>query len=188
MSLASRALAVALLASVAAGGCGDSGAADPRSTPAATPSAAPSATATAAPAAAAPARAAANDWNRFGYDAARTSRAPPGIAPGRVAGLRQRSIALPGTVDASPIYLGGVRVDGKRRDVIVLTTTYGRTLALDAASGRTLWQFTPRSYADVAGSPQITNATPLSDRRWVWAASPDGRIHKLSLADGREAG
>jgi outer membrane protein assembly factor BamB len=128
------------------------------------------------------------DWPRFGYDAARTSATPLGIAPGRVATLRERRIALPGTVDSSPIYLAGVRVGGADHDVIVMTTTYGRTLALDAASGKALWRFTPSSYGAVADSAQITTATPVSDRRFVYAASPDGRIHKLALASGREAG
>jgi putative pyrroloquinoline-quinone binding quinoprotein len=184
-----RVLLAALLAALAAGGCGGgASSADPQPASSATPSAGPSATATAAPAATARRPAAAADWNRFGYDAARTSRAPRGIAADRVAALHQRRIPVSGTVDSSPIYLAGVRVLGRTRNVIVVSTTYGRTLALDAASGRTLWGFQPSSYRDVAGSPQITTATPLSDRRWVYAASPDGRIHKLALSDGKEAG
>jgi outer membrane protein assembly factor BamB len=161
--------------------CGDS------KTPAvasrtATPSAAAEATAgPTATAAAAPA-----DWNRFGYDAQKTSDAPRGIAAAAIAGLHERRVPLTGTVDASPIYLAGVTVKGSRHDVIVLTTTYGRTLALDAASGSTLWQFTPSSYAHLAGTPQITTATPLSDRRYVYAASPDGRVHKLRLSSGHQ--
>jgi hypothetical protein len=133
-------------------------------------------------------RTSSHDWTRFGYDAARTAVAPRGISAAGVAKLRQRRIALPGTVDASPVYLGGVTVGGKRRDIIVMTTTYGRTLALDAGNGKELWRFQPPSYARVAGSAQITTATPVADRRFVYAASPDGRIHKLSLAGGREAG
>jgi hypothetical protein len=139
------------------------------------------------PARATPARDA-RDWTRFGYDAARTNAAPRGISAARVAKLRERRVALAGTVDSSPIYLAGVRVGGARRNVIVMTTTYGRTLALDASSGKSLWRFEPRSYGDVAGSAQIATATPVSDRRFVYAASPDGRIHKLGLATGSEAG
>jgi hypothetical protein len=81
-----------------------------------------------------------------------------------------------------------VRVGGKRRDVFVMTTTYGRTLAVDAGSGNVLWTFTPSSYGSYAGSYRITNSTPTSDRRFVYSASPDGRVHKLSLATGRQAG
>src|SRR5690349_13971335 len=74
----------------------------------------PEATATAAPArAATPA-----DWNRFGYDAQKTSAAPRGLAASAIGGLHQRRVPLPGTVDSSPIYLAGVTVGGHRRNVI----------------------------------------------------------------------
>jgi hypothetical protein len=146
----------------------------------------PSATAEATASPTATAAVAPGDWNRFGYDAQKTSDAPRGVAAAAIGSLHERRISLPGTVDASPIYLSGVTVKGARHNVIVMTTTYGRTLALDAASLHTLWRFTPSSYSHVAGSPQITTATPLSDRRFVYAASPDGRIHKLSLASGHQ--
>ena len=69
-----------------------------------------------------------------------------------------------------------------------MTTTYGRTLALDAASGRIVWVFTPSSYHSYAGTYQITTSAPAADpdRTHVYAASPDGRIHKLLLSNGRE--
>ena len=169
MKVVSLVLFVAAL--VACGGSKTPAVASRTAAPSATtPS--PTATAAAAPA----------DWNRFGYDAQKTSDAPHGIAASAVAGLHERRISLPGTVDASPIYLSGVG----GRDLLVMTTTYGRTLALDAATGKTVWRFTPSSYAHVAGTAQITTATPLSDRRYVYAASPDGRIHKLRLSNGRQ--
>src|SRR6185312_5842620 len=73
-------------------------------------------------------------------------------------------------------------------DVFVVTTTYGKTIALDAANGNRLWEFTPASYSRLAGSPQITTAAPVADRAAgaVYAASPDGRVHRLSLATGRQ--
>jgi hypothetical protein len=79
-------------------------------------------------------------------------------------------------------------VRGHRHDVLVMTTTYGRTLAVDPRSGRILWEFTPRGIGAYQGSAQITTATPVADpdRRFVYAASPDGRIHKLAVASGRE--
>jgi outer membrane protein assembly factor BamB len=128
------------------------------------------------------------DWTRFGYDAARRNAGPSstGITAENVASLRRQRIALPGTADSSPIYLRGVTVRGKRHDVFVVTTSYGRTLALDADTGARLWLFTPRGYPSWAGTYRITNSSPISDRRFVWAAAPDGRIHKLSLATGRE--
>ncbi|MEA2298686.1 MAG: hypothetical protein QOF77_1622 [Solirubrobacteraceae bacterium] len=164
-------------AAVALGACGAS------STTPAAPSP-PAATSTARTAAAP------IDWPEFGSNPQRTnaSDAATGIGAGDLARLTRRRVALPGTVDSSPIYLHGVTVAGASRDVFVMTTTYGRTLAVDAAGGQILWEFTPPALRSYEGSPQITNASPIADphRRAVYAASPDGLIHKLALADGRE--
>jgi hypothetical protein len=131
------------------------------------------------------------DWPEFGLDAQRSdaSALSTGITAANVRHLRHVSVSLPGTVDSSPIYLHGANVAGAAHDTVIVTTTYGRTLALDASSGRILWTFTPRGYSSWAVSPQITTASPIADpnRRFVYAASPNGLIHKLSLADGREA-
>jgi len=127
------------------------------------------------------------DWPEFGLDPQRsdTSSLSTGIDAGNVSHLRRLTLSLPGTVDSSPVYAH----DARGRGLIVVTTSYGKTLAIAASGGRTRWMFTPRGYAGWAGSPQITNTSPLidPDGRFVYAASPDGRIHKLSLADGREA-
>ena len=71
------------------------------------------------------------------------------------------------------------------RDVVV-TTTYGRTIAFDPGSGAKLWEFSPADVRSYQGSSQITTATPVADpgRRYVYAARPDGVIHKLSVTDG----
>jgi outer membrane protein assembly factor BamB len=173
-----------LLAAVLACACGSGsgGRAAATATAATTPGdgAAPTASATGT----ATASAASSNWTRFGYDAAKSGVAPRGIAPGRVAGLRSRQVALPGTVDSSPIYVTGVH----GRNLVVMTTTYGITFALDASSGATVWRFTPSSYRSLAGSSQITTATPLYSGGFVYASSPDGKIHKLSVANGHQAG
>jgi outer membrane protein assembly factor BamB len=130
------------------------------------------------------------DWPEFGLNPQRAdvSENATGITSANVAHLRRAQLTLGGTVDSSPIYLHGALVDGAAHNVIVLTTTYGKTLAIDADGGRILWAFTPTGYAKWAGSAQITTTSPLADpdRRFVYAASPNGLIHKLSLADGRE--
>ena len=130
----------------------------------------------------------AGDWTRFGYDAARTNDAPHGINAGKVRGLSEKRVQIPGTVDSSPIYFSRVRVKGRVRELLVMTTTYGKTIGVDASSGATLWTFTPSSYSSVAGSAQVTTATPVADpsRRYVFAASPDGHIHKLRLSNGSQ--
>lgn len=128
------------------------------------------------------------DWPMFGFVAARTNDGPAdvGIPVDSVARLQRRQVPLPGTVDSSPIYLHQVTVGGAAHDVYIVTTAYGKTLAVDAASGSILWTFTPEGYDGWAGSYRITNAAPVADpdRQSVYAAAPDGVIRKLALADG----
>jgi outer membrane protein assembly factor BamB len=130
------------------------------------------------------------DWTRFGYNAARRNSGPAstGITAANVGELSRHQVRLPGTVDSSPIYLRRARVRGAGHDVFLVTTSYGKTLAIDAGSGSILWTFTPSGYGSWAGSDRITNATPVADpgRRFVYAAAPDGRIHKLRIATGAE--
>src|SRR6185437_8821369 len=80
----------------------------------------------------------------------------------------------------------GRRVGGAAHDAFFVTTTYGKTLAIDASDGSVLWRFTPASYASVAGSARVTTATPVADpdRTHIYAASPDGDIQKLNVSDG----
>jgi hypothetical protein len=129
------------------------------------------------------------DWPMFGGDVESTSAnpSPTGITAGNVAQLTRRQIKLDGTVDASAIYLQGVTVHGARHNSIFVTTTYGKTLALDANSGGVLWEYTPLSYQALAGTGQITNSTPVADpdRQFIYAASPDGYIQKLAVSDGQ---
>lgn len=131
------------------------------------------------------------DWTRFGYDAARSNSGPAatGITAANVHKLVRQRVRLDAVVDSSPIYLRAARIGKRARDVFVVTTAYGRTYAIDAGGGRILWVFTPPGYRQWAGTDRITQASPLADpsRRFVYSASPDGRIHKLSLATGGEA-
>ncbi len=128
------------------------------------------------------------DWTRFGWDAARTNDGPTaaGITAGDLGALKRQQVQLGGTVDGSPIYLHGVQIEGAVHDAFFVTTIYGETLAIDANRGTVLWRFTPPGYAGWAGSDRITTATPVADpdRRYLYAASPDGVVRKLAVADG----
>jgi putative pyrroloquinoline-quinone binding quinoprotein len=130
------------------------------------------------------------DWLRFNFDAQRSGVGPAavGLGPHNVGALRLRRVRLPGTVDSSAIALHAVVVHGKRHDVLVMTTTYGRTVALDLHTAGILWQFVPSDIGSYQGSARITTTTPIADpdRQFVYAAAPDGRIHKLVVASGRE--
>ena len=128
-------------------------------------------------AAAAPAAA---DWPEFGYEPGRHNVGPAstGITAANVARLHRRTIQLDGTVDSSPISVGGT---------IYVTTTYGRTEAISAATGRVLWRYVPPTYDSYAGSAQITNMSPIADpdRTAIYAGAPDGRIVKLAIKTGK---
>jgi hypothetical protein len=140
----------------------------------------------------APASAAAvdGDWLRFDFNAQRSGVGPAstGITSHNLGQLKLQKVHVNGTVDSSAIELHAVTVNGHSRDVAIMTTTYGRTFALDVRTGARLWEFTPASIHSYEGSAQITTATPIADpdRRFVYAASPDGRIHKLLVANGHE--
>ncbi|HKZ12696.1 MAG TPA: PQQ-binding-like beta-propeller repeat protein [Solirubrobacterales bacterium] len=131
-------------------------------------------------------------WPEFGLDPQRgnATEAATGITAANVGKLRDRRISLPGTIDSSPIYLGGATVRGGTHDVVFVTSSYGRTFAIDADSGKRLWTYTPPGYSGWVGSAQITNSSALLDpspqHRYVYAASPDGVVHKLVLASGKE--
>jgi len=129
-----------------------------------------------------------SDWTRFGWDARRSNDDPDvtGITATNVGSLVRQQVRLPGTVDSSAIYLKGVTIGGVPHDTFFVTTTYGITLAIDAVRGQILWRWTPPGYSSWAGSAQITTATPVADpsRKWIYTASPDGRIQKLTVASG----
>ena len=130
----------------------------------------------------------AQDWLTFGGNLESTSAnpMPSGITAANLTHLMHRQIKLDGTVDASAIYLHDVSIGGTRHDAIFVTTSYGKTLALDAGSGDILWDYTPDSYRQLAGTRQITNSTPVADpdRQFIYAAAPDGTIQKLAVSDG----
>ncbi len=131
----------------------------------------------------------AQNWPMFGGNLQSTSAnpVPAGINVTNLGQLRRRIVKLDGIVDASAIYLHGAMVHGGRHDVIFVTTSYGKTIAIDAHDGRILWEYTPTSYSKLAGTPQFTNSSPVADPddRFIYAASPDGFIQKLAVSDGQ---
>jgi WD40 repeat protein len=131
---------------------------------------------------------AAEDWTQFGWDLASSSSSTGAtrITPATIASLSRRQVKLDGIVDASAIYLHGVIVKGSSHDVFFVTTTYGKTIAVDANEGAILWEYTPPMYDSWAGTRQISNSTPVADpdRQHIYAAAPDGTVQKLTVSDG----
>ncbi len=130
------------------------------------------------------------DWLRFDYDAQRSGVGPvnTGIAPRNLGSLSARVVSIPGAADSSAVEGQGIVARGRARDVFVITTTYGKTMAIDPATGAVVWQYAPGDIASYEGTPQITTASPIidPDRRYVYVATPNGRIHKLVLGTGSE--
>ena len=105
--------------------------------------------------------------------------------------MQRQQVTIDGTVDASAIYLHNVQVNGAAHDVFFVTTTYGKTLAIDANDGSdTLGVHAVELQSAGSGSARITNVTPVADpdRTAIYTASPDGNIEKLSVTDGHASG
>jgi outer membrane protein assembly factor BamB len=135
------------------------------------------------------ARAMAVDYPMFNLDAMRSgiNTAESILSPTTVSGLTSRwSARLGGVADESLIELA--HVGGSNRPNLLFTTTRrGVTYALNAVDGKVVWTFDP--HLDQLPDYRITTATPVADpsRAWIYAADPEGKIHKLSAASGKEA-
>ncbi len=106
-------------------------------------------------------------------------------APNAVPHLAQLwRVALPETADGSPAYVGSVITpkDGRAHNLLIVTTTQGRTVAIDSLDGRTVWQTEPPT------GPRWTSSSPAVDpgREFVFSYGLDGYVHKYSIADGNE--
>jgi lipoprotein-anchoring transpeptidase ErfK/SrfK len=144
-----------------------------------------------------------NDWTTFGGDNTRTNAnmAATRITAANVGTMVRHQVTISAPIDAGLIYLKGVQVNGAAHDVFFGTTNLGRTVAIDANEDKVLWEFAPPGFdeadamAPKPGQPgynpfaatQITNSTPVADanRQFIYAASSDGKVHKLSIADGK---
>jgi outer membrane protein assembly factor BamB len=129
------------------------------------------------------------DWPTFDYTPQRSGVGPAdtSITAENLGRLTLRTVTIDGIADSSAIELHAVRVHGRKQDLVAVTTSYGETIAIDPATGAKLWEFVPRGVNSAPGNPQVTTATPVADpdRRYLYAASPNGVIYKLSIATGR---
>lgn len=181
-SITRRALLIA--GALVAGACGGHSASTATARPTATDSSTAAARAASIP------RIPAGDWPDFGYTADRSGAGPgdTGITAATVSRLTARRVRIDGIADSSPIELHAVAVGGSRHDLVAVTTTYGNTVAFDARTGHTLWEFRSPGVNATPGNPQVTTASPVADpdRRFIYTASPDGVIHKLAVATGHQ--
>src|SRR5579862_9288532 len=78
-----------------------------------------------------------HDWTTFDWNVGRSgaSTAPTGITAQNVGSMSLQQVQLEGTVDASAIYLSDAQVNGAAHAAFFVTTTYGKTVAINANTG-----------------------------------------------------
>ena len=95
---------------------------------------------------------------------------------------RSYQITLPATADGAPVFLEQVTTPSGVKDLLFVNTTQGHIIALDAATGGTVWskQYT-FSAAPASSSPAID-----PNRQFVYTYGREGYAHKLAVGDGTE--
>jgi outer membrane protein assembly factor BamB len=88
---------------------------------------------------------------------------------------------LPNTADSSPIFLPNVATSAGPKALLFLTTLNGSLLALDAATGKTVW-------SQATHGPKITTSSPALDPtgHFVYSYGLDGKVHKYAVGNGAE--
>ena len=133
----------------------------------------------------------ATDWLQFGMNEAHSSNntEEKGYSTsGNVTVVAGVSIKLAGSsttkaVDSAPVLATGISVGGTATDILYFVSKDGSILAINAATGTTIWSHTITS---TGGSP--TTGSPLVDaaKQFVYAYALDGKVHKYNVATGAE--
>jgi outer membrane protein assembly factor BamB len=124
-----------------------------------------------------------DEWLQFDPDPEEDAPQPANLVYPDVEHLRRIWAAdLPETADGSPVYVSGVRAGGAVRDLLIVTTMQGRTVALDAATGAIVWMTTPPA------GPRWTTSSPAvaPARDVVYSYGLDGRVHCYLISNGEE--
>jgi hypothetical protein len=133
------------------------------------------------------------DWLQFNGDPAHSGNntAEAILGRGNVASLAKKfQVVLPGTSDGAPVFLEAVATSGGVKDLLFITTMNGWLLALDAATGTTVWsqQYGPNGCVSSNGGTCYTTSSPAIDpgRQYVYGYGLDGKAHKYSVDNGVE--
>ena len=127
------------------------------------------------------------DWTQWGVNSRHTctSLEEIDIHRSNVALLTKfiNGVALPNTADGAPAYLTGVATANGTKDLLFLTTKDGHILALDAATGASVWSKQPAT----SPSPYTTSSPAVDPNRlYVYSYGRDGKVHKYQVGDGTE--
>ncbi len=147
-----------------------------------------------------------NDNARTGQQLNETVLTPANVNSGTFGKLF--TISVDGKVDAEPLYVAGIAIEGGTHNVLVVATEHDSVYAFDADTGTTLWHvsmlLSGETTSDNRGCSQVTpeigvTATPVIDLGagphgtvYVVAMSKNGsgqyfqRLHALDLTTGAE--
>ena len=134
------------------------------------------------------------DWLQFGGDPQHSGNnvAETVLTPANVSALVQKyQVVLPATADGAPVFLEGVTTPSGVKDLLFVTTTDGRIIALDAQNGAQVWsqQYGPgMCKINGAGGACYTTSSPAIDPTgdYVYSYGLDGNLHKYQVGDGTE--
>jgi outer membrane protein assembly factor BamB len=89
---------------------------------------------------------------------------------------------LPEASDGSPVFVSAVETRRGVRDLLVVNTTAGRLVAIDAKTGGRIWQTSPPD------GPRWTTSSPAvnPNGKFVFSYALDGYVHRYLLETGEE--
>lgn len=135
------------------------------------------------------AHALAADWPQFGYDATHSGNNPAetvltATTVKQLVSLFPGGATLPAKVDSAPVYQSNVVTSTGTQDLLFALTSSGSTatlLAIDAASGATVW-------SKQTSGKQPTTSSPAIDpnQQFVYSYGVDGMAHKYAIGSGNE--
>jgi outer membrane protein assembly factor BamB len=139
------------------------------------------------------------DWDTYGFDLARNGFNPneSQLRPGNVDRLHLAwSVKIGGLMNTQPLYAASVLVPKRgavggvvSKDLVIAATDTGRVAAVDAATGKKVWErrlgYRDDSCGDlphygITGTPTIDRATNS-----VYVGDGQGRVDRLDLSTGR---
>lgn len=134
------------------------------------------------------------NWLQFDFNAEHSGNntEETTIGMGDVSKLHELyRVSLPGVADGAPSYLCDLHTRFGVMNALYLTTKNGYIVALDAGTGKIIWehQYGPGKYKINNGyQPIYTTSSPAidPDLKYVYSYGLDGYVHKYKVGDGVE--
>lgn len=136
----------------------------------------------------------AGDWLQIEHDATRSGDASDetSLTTSNVANLSLAWNAdVDGKITAQPLFVGGITIAGKSKDVVIASTNANSVYAIDAETGAQIWR---RNFGSVAGNCAIPGGYGIGasgaidrNRGRFYVVTDGGELRTLALTDGTDA-